>query len=470
MNLYPALRARMGTWDYFMIKLTMREVAEHVTLASDIHKDHTLDQAIQRELAKSRAKKEIVAYLQRQDHRFFSSLVIAALEGDPQWYPIRVADDPQFAIFQNDKRLNSTFGVLKFDGTQKYYALDGQHRLFAIKTLLDTSDEAWLDAPDGFSDEEVSVILVCPADNDDSDDFMPRYRRLFGNLNRHAKPTSLFTNIVMDEDDTFAILTRRLITEHSFFVLPGLRHKESTRIKMAKGKNIRADSTVFTSLEQLYYLNIELLTSGTRENEGGWRKREFTRFRLDDDLLDDLFDELVDIWDALIRVLPALQRPPETMRRHDREGLEEGADDSACHDESECDDSALFWPVTQNLVAALARKLLDNRDGDTVERLAPLAGLEFSLHRPPWRHLLLIPNDGKGAAAWKMRNEDRKQVIGILHRILLWQLGLVSLTSDETRELRDEWKEYLSPQWGDTDVGRENREQLWARIVADRTL
>lgn len=472
MNLYPALRARMGTWDYYTVKLTMREVSAHVNFAADIHQAHTLNQAIQRTLAESRAKKEIVAYLQRQEHRFFSSLVIAALEGNPKWYPIMLADDPKFAVFKDDVRLNSTFGVLKFDGTQNYYALDGQHRLAAIKHLLDRSEDAWRDAPAGFADEEISVILVTPRSNEKHEEFMLRYRRLFGNINRHAKPTSHFTNIVMDEDDTFAILTRRLITEHSFFMSPSHRQMESTRIKMTKGKNVSAKSPVFTSLEQLYAINKTLLISKTREHEG-WLERTFIRFRRDDDELDQLFEELVDIWDALIKTLPVLTKSPDHMRRHDREGADGNAtEQQGCSDEYECDDSALFWPITQGLIARLARELLDKHDhssGATATRLAPLAELEYSLHRPPWRHVFLIPNESGRGAPWKIRSEERKEAIAVLERILGWQLGLHPLNVGERDELRAEWKALLVPQW-EGDRGETTRQQLWAQIEQGRRL
>ena len=46
---------------------------------------------------------------------------------------------------------------------------------------------------------------------------MKKYRKLFSTLNRYAKKTDGATNIILDEDDTFAILTRRLITDHEFF-------------------------------------------------------------------------------------------------------------------------------------------------------------------------------------------------------------------------------------------------------------
>ena len=106
--------------------------------------------------------------------------------------------------------------MLSFDGTQDYYALDGQHRLAAIKALIDPISDVAVDAPEGFKDEELSVIVVVPSEAETRDQFMKRYRRLFGNLNRYAKPTDEVTNIIMDEDDVFAIITRRLITEHEF--------------------------------------------------------------------------------------------------------------------------------------------------------------------------------------------------------------------------------------------------------------
>ena len=70
----------MGRWNYFIVKMTMRELAENVKFAADIYDDQTLNEAIQRVLNESRVKKDIVTYLIRQQDRFFSSVVVAALE------------------------------------------------------------------------------------------------------------------------------------------------------------------------------------------------------------------------------------------------------------------------------------------------------------------------------------------------------------------------------------------------------
>src|SRR5208283_4321078 len=153
-----------------------------------------------------------------------------------------------------------------FSGGQKYYALDGQHRLKAIKTLLDRHSGDSTVAPPGFADEEISVLLIVHQEGEDTNEFRQKYRRLFSSLNRYAKATDADTNIIMDEDDAFAILTRRLITDYEFFSAPG-RQRESFRV-LTKGKNLKENGSHFTSLQTLYQVNKVLLSSAERENEG----------------------------------------------------------------------------------------------------------------------------------------------------------------------------------------------------------
>ena len=215
MNLYPALSARMGSWKYYIAKMKMRELAGNVKFASEVYEDRTLDDAIQRVLNEGRVKREIVSFLCRRPDRFFASIVVASLGGTPKFYPVRITSEERFQVFA-DQELDQAFGVLTFSGDQKYYALDGQHRLKAIKTLLDRTTPESEDAPEGFAEEEISVIMIVREEDWDAA-FLQSYRRLFSSLNRYAKATDKDTNIIMDEDDSFAILTRRLITEHEFF-------------------------------------------------------------------------------------------------------------------------------------------------------------------------------------------------------------------------------------------------------------
>ena len=449
-QLYPAIRAKMGRWDYFMVRMSMRELAENVKYAEEIHGETQLSDAIQRELNKSRAAKEIASYLVKQEDRFFSSIVVAALRGDPQWHPVNMEDDPQFSILMSDKNLSNAFGVLAFNGDQDYYALDGQHRLSAIRALIDRKVD--LEPPEGFRNEQVPVIIVTPRLLEPEDEFKIRYRRLFGHLNRYAKAMSQFDNIVMDEDDAFAIITRRLVVDHDFFSSPG-RDKDSSRIKMKPSKNVSSGSCHWTSLEALYEINIILLSTAQRRNEG-WgsnsdKLKEYKRFRPEEEEIDALEHELSLYWNALIDSLPILWSDPSKMRVHNPR-----AHDS---DEEKGEDNVLFWPITQELVAGLARSLLDHAQPgegslpdleEAKKALEPLSQIVWDAHKPPWRHIFLAmsPRKGSEEPEWRITNEDRSARIRLLERIVRWQLGLDRLSEEEVSGpsgLREVWRSLL---------------------------
>jgi DNA sulfur modification protein DndB len=462
MNLYPAMRAHMGRWDYYVAKMNMRELAESVRFAHDVYEDKTLDDAIQRILNTGRVKQDIVTYLVHQDDRFFSSVVIAALKGNPKWYPVYISNDEKFAMFEGDPRLNETFGMLVFDGSQEYYALDGQHRLAGIKALTNPEDPSSDEAPEGFADEEMSVLLVVPSGAETERDFMRRYRRLFGNLNRYAKAMDQATNIIMDEDDAFAIVTRRLIADHEFFRVTG-RQRESFRVKTDKGKNLKRTDTYFTSLESLYTMNIAMLESTFRRNNGwgpdgaGPKTKDFKRYRPTDDFIERLYGELQMYWDALLEEIPELDRDPPKMRNHD-------ADPTHPHDDTT--DHLLFWPIGQEMLAQVVRDILDKRLEDPTEptnkavreALRGLGGIDWRLHSPPWRFFLLTQEpDG----SWKMRSEDRTEAVRIARRIVRMLLGVDELDRDGIAQLHDHWRARLVPAQTEEDA-----RAMWGRVLA----
>lgn len=83
MRIYPAIRAQMGSWQYYIVRMKMRAIANKVKPAYDIYTDKTLSDAVQRTLGEKQVKTEIVGYLARHPDRFFSSIVVAAMEGEP---------------------------------------------------------------------------------------------------------------------------------------------------------------------------------------------------------------------------------------------------------------------------------------------------------------------------------------------------------------------------------------------------
>ena len=372
-----------------------------------------------------------------------------------------ISDDPQFEIFADEEGIEQSFGVLRFSPDRKYYALDGQHRLKAIKTLLQPEDETErVEPPHDFANEEVSVLMVIRPAESAEEDWLSSYRRLFSSLNRYAKPTDRDTNIIMDEDDIFAILTRLLIASHHFFQAPG-PHLDSLKVK-TKGRPLKEGTSHFTSLQQLYDLNATLLTTHIRANKG-WgpgpdAEREhdlkrFIGFRPPEDYIEDLFAELKLYWDAIIATIPDLKLNPSDARNHQADGSDE-----------EVADNALFWPIGQDVMISVARALLDNGldspEDPTLEQakvaLSPLGKVEWRLHHVPWRGLLLVfASDTK---KWSMRNEDRKQAILTSKRLLRWTTGVDQLNDREEADLKSNWQARL------TLPAEDHVDELWEEI------
>lgn len=435
MILYPALRAHMGNWDYYVVKMAMKDVVKEVGFASEVYENKTLDDAIQRGLNEGRVKREIVRYLALREDRFFSSIVVAALGGNPIFTPVEITADPKFSLFKAG-RLDEAFGILTFDGGQKYFALDGQHRLKSIQALIDKEDGS-PEVPQNFPDEEISVIMLVRQEEDD-DEFLRRYRRVFSSLNRYAKPTDKNTNIIMDEDDVTAILTRRLLTEHSFFQWTG-RPNTSPKLQTDR-KPIRSGESYFTSLQTLYEMNETLLSTPKREQSGVFKK-ESKQFRMPEDDLDDMFEELVCYWNGLLDGIDVLDSDPAKMRAHEVEGpSDEGL---MSH--------LLFLPIGQVMSMRVFRVLLNRRltnvdspDQSEIKDCASvLSRVDWNLRNPPWTGLLLVKNPKSGK--WTVRNEERKQAIEIGVKILRWTTGVDKLDRDGLHALKAEWYGMLSP-------------------------
>ncbi len=206
-------------------------------------------------------------------------------------------------------------------------------------------------APQGFDNDLLAVIVVLREEHDVPEgEWMRRYRRLFSSLNRYAKPTDRDTNIIMDEDDIFAILTRRLITEHKFFQVPAPERK-SFKV-LTKGKSLRTGTSHFTTLQTLYAVNRILLETRERQTRGWGSAREKLdlQIRPDEDDLERCYVELSTYWEAIFTVLPDLQKDPAKMRHHE---IPKSNPENFC-------DHLLFWPIGQEVFAKIVRSLLDD--------------------------------------------------------------------------------------------------------------
>ena len=343
----PALKARMGDWIYYVTFLRMDQIADQIQIAQKIHSSKVLKDMIQRQIT-NRAG-QISDYLLKQPQRFFNSLIVGVYGGSPDWYELKVGPNRHPDVPELPPELDGVLGILRLDGTQIFFAIDGQHRVEGIKQALKKDNE--------LKKEEVSVIFV--AHRNDS---MERTRRLFTTLNRYAKPVSKSEIVALDEDDIIAITTRELVEKHPLF---------QEKISLSKTKAIAVkDNRNFTTIITLYDV-LEILFRRKR----GWS--EFKRHRREDDTIAEFNRNSVHFWDRMVVHFPPLKeviasQPDENIAgryRHRAGG------------------HLLFRPVGLLIIANVVRQAKD-AGLDEAEAIKRISEVSMELTDEPWVGLL----------------------------------------------------------------------------------
>lgn len=281
----PTIRAQFGDWEYYFTTMKARDAVREVKLPNELFdtKATALDERMQRDLKSSTRVAPMVQYL-KQTYRFYSPLVVALKGGDPEFIPIEMADpNPFLDVSAFD------FGVLRFDGTQDYFVLDGQHRLASIAAAIEHGNEE-------VRDDDVGLVIIRHNDNPEG---VISTRSLFTNLNRWAKATTMSENITIDEDDGIAIITRRLVRDHE---LLADRIWYRSRQLPPKGDDGGIEATMcFTTLETVYNCN-NIVVRARHNFPDNWEK-----VRPEPEELDELHDECKEFWDGL-RAVKSLPR------------------------------------------------------------------------------------------------------------------------------------------------------------------
>jgi DNA sulfur modification protein DndB len=302
----PALKAKMGDWQYYVTVMKLGKIARECRIAEDIRPNQELNDLIQREIT-NRVEKEMVPYLLKENQRFYGALVVAVYGGEPEFSPVTVDEHP---LLDDTDRTTYGFGLLRFDGSQIYYALDGQHRLKSIQKAIEYY-------PD-LAKEEISVIIL---KHEETPEGLQRTRRLFSTLNRRAKPTTTGQNIAIDEDDAVAIVSRQLVKENEI-----LKKIVSIKLGSKQIKSLsKADYPYITTLAAFYETNSVLLGC----YEGGLEiDAKFKQFRPSNNDLEAYYLFLEEIWISLLNKCPRFdlilnekKQPGDLRKRLDKDGF-----------------------------------------------------------------------------------------------------------------------------------------------------
>jgi DNA sulfur modification protein DndB len=279
-DLIPVIKGRMGNHDYYVGTMSFQDLSAKVQFYHDLEDTKELDSLLQRELGK-RAE-EMTDYLLKQKERFYGAIIVAAWGGNPNFIKVKMEDHP---LLDDD----FAFGLLKFDGKQKYFALDGQHRLKSIKDAIEQNGN--------LRDEEVAVIFL---PHQQTEEGIIKTRRLFHTLNRYAKPTTSGENIALDEDNVVSIATRMLVKNHKLLSATFL---ELTKKNLSKGRPEH-----FTSLASLYEFNCVVLDAVYNFD------KEYLRFRPPATHVDNVYGAISSLWIALLNQYKELQDVESEIR------------------------------------------------------------------------------------------------------------------------------------------------------------
>jgi DNA sulfur modification protein DndB len=252
-------------------------------------------------------------------------------------------------------------GVLRLTGTERIFAIDGQHRIEGIKQAI--GDERQLE------NEQLAVIFV--AHHTDASG-KQRTRRLFSTLNRYAKPVSKGEIVALDEDDAFAIVTRRLVEEYPALMGDRVAYSRTTPIPPG-------NASAITTILGLYDLVVTLEVS-LRENRKQ-RLRELTALRPPRDVIDAVYRKQVELWEALVRYVRPIA---QCVRADAREGV-------ARRYRTNEGGHLLFRPAGQKVFGQAVRVLMD-RNLSIQDAVAQLSRAPMMLQDQFWHGVLWDPN------------------------------------------------------------------------------
>ena len=140
-TLLPAICSYVGDWIYYVTTLTFDEVRRLIKDPDEIHERKKLSDGIQREVVRDHSD-AIATYITENKQRFLGSLIIGIYDGNPNWAPLSVNFSHDFLNLNDSQKekIEGKLGLLHLSGSEKLFAIDGQHRVSGIKKAFQYID------------------------------------------------------------------------------------------------------------------------------------------------------------------------------------------------------------------------------------------------------------------------------------------------------------------------------------------
>lgn len=221
-----------GSIPYFSIAMTFEDAAQYLRLVNEMpgasRMEWRIEELFQRDINWKRVDRAIVPYIKQENApTFFNALTIALLPIEGNLVGDFNSDEHNAPKLSNEANMSKVLhvgpvtcgywsswdsvsdpgariGQISWDYRKvAAVAIDGQHRLAAIKAAHETRTES-----------SVPVILVVLSEKlgyDSEKPLLPTLRQLFIDLNKHAKTVNRARQILLDDLEVASVCVRTLV-------------------------------------------------------------------------------------------------------------------------------------------------------------------------------------------------------------------------------------------------------------------
>ncbi len=133
-----AQKAKMGTTDYYIAKMTAKDLTDNVNFACELPnwKETPYESRIQREIDTQKVIDVIYPlFIQRKDS-FWGSMIISVMSGMSERSFISIKEYLKADNTIEDQLMIDDVGIITLSDDANLIVIDGQHRLLAIKLAL----------------------------------------------------------------------------------------------------------------------------------------------------------------------------------------------------------------------------------------------------------------------------------------------------------------------------------------------
>ena len=373
----PAFRGSFGTTEFFVLTMQAGEFVRSMTVPKELEdwEDLSPEEKFQREINYKRVATHIAPYLAHDDDRFIGAFICEVRQHDEMEFESLVDAGVKFPKALPNSLMNK-FGILYLSGSEIMIPLDGQHRLAALDFAISGKDEKRNDikglTPNpAVASDTCTVILIRHN--------LEKARKIFNKVNKYAKPTSKADNLITDDSNYIAVITRESIIGD---IIP------SRIVKTGSGNTLPDGAPEFTTLATVYEINLRVEEAYTG------RKPDLTVLpRPEDKAL--AIQTLEDFWGKFIEIEPYLHSLADPTEEGDERRKEIRRASVACK------------PIVQRALAEVILELhcgSDDADKLSVaETVTRLNTLDWGPDNPTWQGILLNGNKViAGASAQKL--------------------------------------------------------------------